>query len=98
MELHDQRYIVGIDLGTTNSAVAFVDLGVEENRRRTEFFPIAQLTGAGEISDLSMLPSFLYIPGDYDISKEALTMPWQRPQDHFAGAFARDQGARIPAR
>ena len=98
MELHDQRYIVGIDLGTTNSAVAYVDLQVEENRRRTEFFPIAQLTGPGEISDLSMLPSFLYIPGDYDISKEALTMPWQRPQDHFAGAFARDQGAKIPAR
>ena len=98
MELHDQRYIVGIDLGTTNSAVAFVDLQVEESRRRTAFFTIPQLTGPGEISDLSMLPSFLYIPGDYDISKEALTMPWQRPQDHFAGAFARDQGAKIPAR
>ena len=63
MELHDQRYIVGIDLGTTNSAVAYVDLQVEERRRRTEFFPIPQLTGPGEISELAMLPSFLYIPG-----------------------------------
>jgi molecular chaperone DnaK (HSP70) len=98
LELHDQRYIVGIDLGTTNSAVAYVDLQVEEHRRRTEFFPIPQLTGPGEISELAVLPSFLYIPGDYDISKEALTMPWQRPQDHFAGAFARDQGANIPDR
>jgi molecular chaperone DnaK (HSP70) len=98
LELHDQRYIVGIDLGTTNSAVAYVDLQVEAHRRRTEFFPIPQLTGPGEISELAMLPSFLYIPGDYDISKDALAMPWQRPQDHFAGAFARDQGAKIPDR
>lgn len=98
MELIDQHYIVGIDLGTTNSAVAYVDLQVEADHRRTQIFSISQLTGPGEISGLAMLPSFLYIPGEYDISKEALAMPWQMPQDHFAGAFARDQGAKIPAR
>jgi molecular chaperone DnaK (HSP70) len=98
LELIDQRYIVGIDLGTTNSAVAYVDLQEAAERRRTHMFSIPQLTGPGEISGLAMLPSFLYIPGEYDISKEALAMPWQSPQDHFAGAFARDQGAKIPAR
>lgn len=98
MERTDQRYIVGIDLGTTNSAVAYVDLQAEADRSRTQVFAIPQLTGPGEISGLAMLPSFLYIPGEYDISKEALSMPWQTSQDHFAGAFARDQGAKIPAR
>ncbi|MEJ2640560.1 MAG: hsp70 family protein [Desulfosarcinaceae bacterium] len=98
MELNDQQYIVGIDLGTTNSAVAYVDLTAEDERRRTEIFPIPQLTGAGEISALSVLPSFLYIPGEYDIAKEAVVLPWQRPHDHFAGAFARDHGAKVPAR
>jgi molecular chaperone DnaK (HSP70) len=98
VELIDQRYIVGIDLGTTNSAVAYVDLQAETHRRRTRIFAIPQLTGPGEIAAQRMLPSFLYIPGQYDISEEALSMPWQRPQDHFAGAFARDQGAKIPAR
>ncbi len=98
MELIDQRFIVGIDLGTTNSAAAYVDLQAEAGHRRPQIFSIPQLTGPGEISGLAMLPSFLYIPGEYDISKEALAMPWQRPQDHFAGAFARDQGAKIPAR
>lgn len=98
MEPLDQRYIVGIDLGTTNSAAAYVDLQVEAGHRRTRIFSIPQFTGPGEISELAVLPSFLYIPGEYDISKEALAMPWQTPQDHFAGAFARDQGAKIPAR
>ena len=77
MELHDQPYIVGIDLGTTNSAVAYVDLTSETKRRRTRRFAIPQLTGAGEITALSVLPSFLYIPGEYEISKDAIRMPWQ---------------------
>ncbi len=98
MELSDQRYIVGIDLGTTNSAVSYVDLQVEEKSRHTEIFPIPQLTGPGEVSNLTVLPSFLYIPGEYDIGKEALAMPWPTSEDHFAGAFARDHGSKVPAR
>jgi molecular chaperone DnaK (HSP70) len=98
LEPHDRRYIVGIDLGTTNSAVAYVDLEAEGNRRRPGIFSIPQLTGPGEINDLPVLPSFLYIPGEYDIAKKAVAMPWQRPEDHFAGAFARDHGAKVPSR
>ena len=98
MELHDQRYIVGIDLGTTNSAVAYVDLQADDSPRRTNIFRIPQLTGPGEINDLPVLPSFLYIPGEYDIAKTAVVMPWQRPADHFAGTLARDHGAQVPSR
>ena len=98
MELHDQRYIVGIDLGTTNSAVAYVDLSADEHTRQTRIFAIPQLTGPGEINKLPVLPSFLYIPGEYDIAKSAVAMPWQRPADHFAGTLARDHGATVPAR
>ncbi len=98
MELHDQRYIVGIDLGTTNSAVAYVDLSSEDRPHRTRIFNISQLTGPGEINALPVLPSFLYIPGEYDIAKSAVTLPWQRPADHFAGTLARDHGSSVPAR
>ena len=46
-----------------------------------------------------MLPSFLlYIPGPYDVARESISVPWQSRTDHFAGAFARDHGAKIPAR
>ncbi len=82
MELHDaknapfyengrspeKRYIVGIDLGTTNSAVSFVDLHAESLHAepgkgdRIKIFNVPQLTGAGEFSRLPVLPSFLYFP------------------------------------
>ena len=99
LDLDDQRYIIGIDLGTTNSAVSYVDLHAEDNRRsRIRLFPIPQLTGPGEISRLPVLPSFLYIPGDYDISKESLAADRGCHGDNFAGAYARDHGAKVPAR
>lgn len=95
----DARFIVGIDLGTTNSALAYVDLQAErEAQRRIEIFDIAQLTGPGEVSRLPVLPSFLYLPGRFDIAPEAIGLPWTRPSNRFVGAFARDHGAKVPAR
>ena len=97
MKLLDKRYIVGIDLGTTNSAVSYVDL--ESGRPRDiRIFPVPQLTAAGELSALPVLPSFLYIPGTYDIAPEDRAVPWESSEDHFVGAFARDHGAKVPAR
>ena len=99
MNLDDQRYIVGIDLGTTNSAVACVDLQAhEETGEGIKLFHIPQMTGPGEISALSVLPSFMYIPGEYDIPRESLSAEWSDADHAFAGAFARDHGANVPAR
>jgi molecular chaperone DnaK (HSP70) len=95
----DARFIVGIDLGTTNSALAYIDLKDDtEDHRRIRIFEIAQLTGPGEVSRLPVLPSFLYLPGRFDIAHEAIGLPWSRPSDHFVGAFARDHGAKVPSR
>ncbi|MBL7040773.1 MAG: hypothetical protein ISR77_19220, partial [Pirellulaceae bacterium] len=41
------RYIVGIDLGTTNSAVSYVDTSREPWKVRT--FLVAQLVDAGQV-------------------------------------------------
>ena len=99
LDLDDQRYIIGIDLGTTNSAVSYVDLHAEgSGGARTRLFPISQLTGPSEVSRLPVLPSFLYIPGDYDISKQSLVHEWGCHGDNFAGAYARDHGGKVPAR
>ena len=93
------RFVVGIDLGTTNSAVSYADLGAgQEGGAVIKRFRIPQLTGPGEVSRLSVLPSFLYLPGAYEISKEAIQLPWPTSHDHVSGAFARDHGARVPAR
>jgi molecular chaperone DnaK (HSP70) len=60
LNLDDQRYIVGIDLGTTNSAVAYVDLQArKESGEGIKLFHIPQMTGPGEVSAQPVLPSFL---------------------------------------
>jgi molecular chaperone DnaK (HSP70) len=97
----DKRYIIGIDLGTTNSAVSFVDLVNDSEQLKIRTLKIPQLTGPGEITRLPVLPSFLYIPGDYDLPSESLSVPWatnNSENKNFVGAFARDHGAKVPAR
>ena len=95
----EQRYIVGIDLGTTNSAVSYVDLESEDTKNRgIKLFKVPQLTGMGEISAMPVLPSFCYLPGNYDISEEAIKLPWHTEDKTFVGVLARDHGAKIPSR
>ena len=102
--ISDNRFVVGIDLGTTNSSVSYVDLlSAENGRQAIQKFSVHQLTGPGEFAPLSVLPSFLYIPGEYDIADHEMSAPWtidQRSRDdrNFVGAFARDHGAKVPAR
>ncbi|SMD13118.1 Molecular chaperone DnaK (HSP70) [Desulfocicer vacuolatum DSM 3385] len=101
MDFQDKRYVVGIDLGTTNSAVSFVDLATlsaGDKKRPIKMFKVPQLTGAGEFTPVPVLPSFLYIPGEYDISRKSLKHPWKREKDQFVGVFARDHGGAVPSR
>ncbi len=91
--------MVGIDLGTTNSAVAYVDLQADAvDKDHIRIFHVPQLTGPGEFARLPVLPSFLYLPGQYDLPADAIAVPWQTEPGPFAGAFARDHGARVPTR
>ncbi|MCF8093611.1 MAG: molecular chaperone DnaK, partial [Desulfotignum sp.] len=111
MDFQDRQYIIGIDLGTTNCAVSYVDVtGFKDaeakisrgsrldKKQWIKVFEVPQLTGLGEFTKISVLPSFLYIPGEYDISREVLKHPWKKKDDMFAGVFARDHGSKIPSR
>ncbi|MBA4368866.1 MAG: molecular chaperone DnaK [Desulfobacterium sp.] len=100
MQFDGKRYIIGIDLGTTNSAVSYVDLEMNESdvSKSICLFNVPQLVGPGEFKGHSVLPSFLYIPGPYDIASSAVSIPWEREVTSFAGVFARDHGAKVPAR
>ncbi len=99
MDVEDKKYIIGIDLGTTNSAVSYVDLNAEtSNKRRIKLFKVPQLTGPGELTPLPTLPSFCYIPGKYDLSEDSIRLPWRSDELNFVGTFARDHGSKIPAR
>ena len=91
------RYIVGIDLGTTNCAVAYVDTrGRERPAADLQLFEVPQLVAPGETAPRTMLPSFLYLPGAHDLPPGAARLPWDEGADRIVGEFARIQGARVP--
>jgi molecular chaperone DnaK (HSP70) len=90
------RYIVGIDLGTTNSAAAYVD--TRDGARTIESFAIPQLVGEGSIAAQRTLPSFLYLAGEHELAPGALALPWDASRAFAVGEFARVQGARVPGR
>jgi len=99
LDLENIKYIIGIDLGTTNSAVSYVDLESDTSKDKgIKLFEVPQLTGAGEVSPLPVLPSFCYIPGKYDIAEESIRLPWVSDDISFVGKFARDHGAKVPSR
>ncbi|MFZ0725520.1 MAG: Hsp70 family protein [Desulfobacterales bacterium] len=98
-DTEERRFIIGIDLGTTNCAAAYVDLQEKgPGRRKIRVFKIPQLTGPGQVKRLPLLPSFLYIPGEYDIPADALVRLWPDRDTHFVGTYARDHGALVPDR
>jgi molecular chaperone DnaK (HSP70) len=88
-------FSVGIDLGTTNSAVA-----VEEwETGRTQIVEMTQLLGPNRVGEKVTLPSAIYIPHPEEFLEEQLRLPWEeRSSGYIVGHFARDHGALIPDR
>ncbi len=94
----DHRYVIGIDLGTTNTAVSYVDLADEDRRPTLQQFEIPQLVGPGEFGHRSVLPSFLYLPGPHELPDGSTALPWDADRPYAVGAFAQEQGAKVPGR
>lgn len=90
-------YIIGIDLGTTNCAVAFANPG-ERVEAPVMDFPIPQLQRPGEVAALGLLPSCLYVSGEHELPAGSTALPWGESPGLIAGAFARWQGSRVPGR
>ena len=95
----ESRYVVGIDLGTTNCALAYVDTSLPEDERRAEAFEIPQLIAPGEVESLPALPSFVYLPEAHEVRPELLSLPWcPNGRDLAVGALARDTAAASPGK
>ena len=91
------RYLIGIDLGTTNSALAYVDTGDESWAVRD--FLVPQLVAPGEVAARDVLPSFHYEAAAGEFPPGALRLPWQeRAHGYAVGLFAREHGAQVPGR
>jgi hypothetical protein len=99
----DSRYVVGIDLGTTNSALAFAEAKPEgapppDGPPEIGVFPVPQVVAPGEVAARPTLPSFLYQAATGELPPGALDVPWDRGRSFTVGELARNHGALSPAR
>jgi len=94
----DTQFIVGIDLGTTNSALAYCERNGEAEEARIEVHAIPQIVNPNEVAERTLLPSFLYIPADLDFPAGSLSLPWDASPDFVVGELARKRGAENPGR
>ncbi len=91
------RYVVGIDLGTTNSAVAYVD--THESPWQVRLLAIPQLVAANQVESRDTLPSFHFQAPPQNLAEGSLRLPWHTDdQDWCVGVMARDEGVKSPGR
>lgn len=90
------RFVIGIDLGTTNSVVAYTPLTADAPH--VELLPIPQLVAAATVETRTALPSFLYLGTGHDAQAKAFDLPWDKGREYAVGQLARGQSAEVPDR
>ncbi len=97
--MSDPRYLIGIDLGTTHSVVAYSRFQPDDTAEpEINLFHIDQVVAPGQIASAELLPSFLLLPGRHDVPEGSLALPWNSDRDFAVGEYARERGAELPAR
>ncbi len=89
------QFIIGIDLGTTNSALAYAP---DAQDAEVTLFPVPQLANPGEVAEFDLLPSSLYLPGEKEFVEGSLALPWNGQPSYITGRFARLRGVENAGR
>jgi molecular chaperone DnaK (HSP70) len=98
------RYAVGIDLGTSNTVLAYATLGEGAHGEAgpVTLFDVEQLVAPGEVAALALLPSVRYQAGAGELAAADLQLPWDTQPGDAApvviGTLARKLGAQAPGR
>jgi molecular chaperone DnaK (HSP70) len=92
-------YLVSIDLGTTNTVLAYAAPGAGE----VQLFEVDQLVAPGEVGRAPLLPSMRYHPLEGELAAADLQLPWREPDPAgvaqvVVGRLARTLGAQAPGR
>ncbi|MCH9698412.1 MAG: hsp70 family protein, partial [Gammaproteobacteria bacterium] len=96
------RYLVGVDLGTTHTAVAWLD--TQQLDKGIQLFGIDQLIAAGKVAEQSLLPSVRYHPAQDELAQDDCVLPWQQVsfgdsvENSIIGQFARFLGEKSHGR
>lgn len=93
-------YLVSIDLGTTNTVLAYASPGAAS---KVELLAIDQLVAPGEVGSSALLPSMRYHPAEGELAPGELQLPWSAPdvagvERVAVGRLARVLGAQTPGR
>ena len=93
------QYSIGIDLGTTHCALSFVDKAASDGDQVVQgVLAVPQLTAPGSVEAKPLLPSFLYLPHESELTAAERTLPGAPAHDSITGEFARSRGAATPIR
>ena len=93
MESNNNKYIIGIDLGTTNCTMAYSHV---EGNDPVEQFAIPQIISAGCEGENSLLPSYIYYPLAEEIQSKQIGISWDSDRTYCVGAFAQSRGSEVP--
>jgi len=94
--MNNSLYSIGIDLGTTNSALAYVSLN--DDQPHVQLLDIPQMTSATATENRTLLPSFIYCPTDAEKNSGSLLLTGHKKDTGVIGHFARAQSADVPTR
>ena len=93
------RFSVGIDLGTTNSVVSYLELSqCDGEHAPLAVLPIPQLTSPGAVGDKNQLPSFIYQAHESELAEGDIALPWNAHPDAIVGEIARQLGSKTAIR
>src|SRR5947209_7408261 len=97
----EPRYVIGIDLGTTNCSLASADSSAAPDAFAlppVTLMPVPQVVNPGEVREESLLPSSLYLPGALDFPEGSLALPWNAQPGNVAGRLAQKRGVENAGR
>lgn len=88
----------GLDLGTTNCALAFASVSEDGEETVLGTFEIPQLVDSGQVEPRPTLPSFIYLPSSHEIAGMDMALPWDEVNMLAVGAYGRKEGSKKPDR
>jgi hypothetical protein len=89
-------YAIGIDLGTTNSVLAYTRL--DQDDAQPQVLSVPQLVAPATVESRFQLPSFLYLGSEHEADTGNYDLPWQQGGQDAVGELARQQAAEMPTR
>jgi len=95
------KYVIGIDLGTTNSALAYTEIRPDADpfdMPEVRLMDIPQLVNPGEVRDEPLLPSSLYVLGATDFPAGSVALPWDAEPPFVTGRLAQKRGVENAGR